>query len=144
MTFFLHITNALMAICLQTRNKRMRASMQDTIFPLFSFCFSTSYSFLLEGFLEPDLLSSSVSFLSSSRPVLTAIIKSSFVLFLLESGHLESTMLRKGVLKLDSLSSFVSFWIDNSSEFGLISLNGTNSCSFGYSILPRLMLFQFL
>ena len=33
MTFFLHITNALMAICLQTRNKRMRASMQDTIFP---------------------------------------------------------------------------------------------------------------
>ena len=33
MTFFLHITNALMAIRLHAHNKRMRASMQDTIFP---------------------------------------------------------------------------------------------------------------
>ena len=33
MAVFLHITNALMAIRLHAHNKRMRASMQDTIFP---------------------------------------------------------------------------------------------------------------
>ena len=33
MALCLHVTNALMVICLHARNARMRASMQDTIFP---------------------------------------------------------------------------------------------------------------